>query len=310
MHTAIFLIALLASFANAYPNPLPMKGDITSPQGGSPTLSCIAGGVGIPYYTSTDMVTWNSTGRVWPDGGASWTDEYSGGPNRKLWAPDCTVLDGVIHLFYCASTIGSQHSAIFYATSDTGGVGSWTNGGLVVSTNDGDDRNAIDPNFSIDPVHYLTFGSYWTGIYGVQLDPTTMMPRVNATTDHLAQRTNGALPAAQPAAEEAPVLFKYADWWYLFTSWNSDNEYYQTRVTRSSTYNSGYVDSNGTAALRNGGDVILTRHDSILGPGGEDTFVNTDDYKTGSPGSLAFHIGLNRMDMSSGWPVLVNTSTP
>ncbi len=38
MHTAIFLIALLASFANAYPNPLPMKGDITSPQGGSPTL--------------------------------------------------------------------------------------------------------------------------------------------------------------------------------------------------------------------------------------------------------------------------------
>ncbi len=118
--------------------------------------------------------------------------------------------------------------------------------------------------------------------YSVQLDPTTMMPRVNATTDHLAQRTNGALPAAQPAAEEAPVLFKYADWWYLFTSWNSDNEYYQTRVTRSSTcvhiafvlypkvqcstvgrYNSGYVDSNGTAALRNGGDVILTRHDSV-----------------------------------------------
>ncbi|KAJ7091299.1 glycosyl hydrolase [Mycena crocata] len=314
---ALLSVFALVGFASAYPNPLPMAGAITSPVGGSPSLCkmgstyfILTGGVGIPIYTSTDLVNWSAAGKVWPNG-ASWTDQYTGGSNLKLWAPDCKVVNGVMHVYYCASTIGSQNSAIFYARSTTGASGSFTNGGLVIATSNSNNYNAIDPSLSTDPVNYLTFGSYWTGIYGIQINPTTMLPVAGATLDHLAQRTNGAAPAGGAASEEAPVIMKYGNWWYLFTSWNSDNEYYQVRVARSSAHNGGYAGSAGLSALTNGGGLILDRHDAVLGPGGQDTFVNDNGdvylvyhYKIGSPGALKFQIGLNRMNMSSGWPVV------
>ncbi|KAK7016874.1 glycosyl hydrolase [Favolaschia claudopus] len=328
---SFFAAALLPTCINAYPNPTTL---VASPKGGSPTLCkkgltyfLFTGGVGIPMYTATNVAgPWTQQGVVFPDG-APWTAPYTGGDNLKLWAPDCTVVDGAIRLFYSASTIGSRNSAIFYAYSTTGASGSWTNGGLVVKTTTSDNYNAIDPNLSVgahlnhfrpttsqipvDPVPYLSFGSYWSGIKGVRLNPTTYMP-LSTTYDSLAARTNGAQPQGNADSEEAPVIFSFHNFWYLFTSWNADKEYYQVHVARSSTYNGGYVGQQGLAATNNGGGLILPPHDSILGPGGQDIFLDSDGtvymvyhYKTGSSGNLAFHIGLNKLDMSSGWPVVV-----
>ncbi|KAK7052199.1 glycosyl hydrolase [Favolaschia claudopus] len=302
------VITLLPTCIQAYPNPSTL---IASPKGGSPTLCkkgstyfIFTGGVGIPIYTATNIVgPWTQQGVVFPNG-APWTAPYTGGDNLKLWAPDCKVVDGSIRLFYSASTIGSQNSAIFYAYSTTGASGSWTNGGLVV-------KSSSSNNFNVNPVPYLSFGSYWSGIKGVRLDPTTYMP-LSSSYDALAHRDNGVQPEGNAESEEAPVIFSHGNFWYLFTSWNADKEYYQVRVVRSSTYNGGYVGQQGLAATNNGGTLILPRHDSILGPGGQDVFVDSDGtvwmvyhYKTGSTDNLSFHIGLNRLDMSSGWPVVV-----
>ncbi|KAF8140757.1 arabinanase [Mycena galopus ATCC 62051] len=309
------ILALLPTCLYAYPNPLPFTGDITSPLGSSPTMCKLGttyfiftGGVGIPIYTSTDLVAWTNVGVVFPTG-APWTAPYTGGDNLKLWAPDCKVVDGAFRLFYAASTLGSQNSAIFYAYSTTGASGTWTNGGLVLSSSAADDFNAIDPNLSVDPVSYLSFGSYWSGIKGVQLDPTSYLP-LSATYDSLAFRNNGVEPMGAPNSEEAPVIWHFGDFWYLFTSWNADAAYYQVHVARSSTYNSGYVGEAGLAALDNGGTVILPAHDLILGPGGQDIFVDTDGtpyivyhYKVGT--ALTHHIGLNQLNMSTGWPVVI-----
>ncbi|KAF7377571.1 hypothetical protein MSAN_00179700 [Mycena sanguinolenta] len=325
------VLAVLPAGLNAYPNPLPFTGDITSPLGSSPTMCKLGatyfiftGGIGIPIYTSADLVAWTHVGSVFP-AGAPWTAPYTGGDNLKLWAPDCRIVNGAFRLFYAASTLGSQNSAIFYAYSTTGASGTWTNGGLVLSSSAADDFNASSfissslfhaqviqlgyrsqPEY---PVPYLSFGSYWSGIKGVQLNPTTYLP-LSATYDSLAYRDNGVEPMGLPNSEEAPVIWHYGDFWYLFTSWNADKAYYQIHVARSSTYNSGYIGEAGLAALDNGGTLILPAHDLILGPGGQDIFVDTDGtpyivyhYKVGT--ALTHQIGLNKLNMSTGWPVVI-----
>ncbi|KAJ7722647.1 glycosyl hydrolase [Mycena maculata] len=168
------ILTLVPACTYAHSNPLPFTGDITSPLGCSPTLCkkgtittyLTAGGVGIPIYTSTNLVAWKQVGVVFPDG-APWTAPYTGGDNGRLWAPDCKIADGVFRLFYAASTLGSWNPAIFCTRlSDFWVLGSWTNGGRALSSTMVDDFNAIYPNLSLDPVPYLSFGSYWSGIKG------------------------------------------------------------------------------------------------------------------------------------------------
>lgn len=55
------------------------------------------------------------------------------------------LTDNLGQLFYAASSFGSQHSGIFYATSNTGQPGSFTDHGLVLSTTSANNYNAIDP---------------------------------------------------------------------------------------------------------------------------------------------------------------------
>ncbi|KAF7364652.1 Glycoside hydrolase family 43 [Mycena venus] len=261
--------ALLPACLHACPNPLPINGDIISPLGSSLTLCkkgnthfLFTGGVGIPIYASTDLVSWKLSGHVFQiPTGAPWTAVYTGGDDMKLWAPDCKVVDGVVRYFYAASTLGSRNSAIFYAYSFTGANGNWTNGGLVLSSSFTDHFNAIDPNLSVDPVPYLSFDSYWSGIKGVQLNPRTFLT-LSATYDSLAFRNNGVEPEGAPNSEEAPVVGNHGGFWYLFTSWNADQEDYQVHVARSTTYNGGYVGQAGVVALNNGGTLILASHNS------------------------------------------------
>ena len=60
---------------------------------------------------------------------------------------------------------------------------------------------------------YLSFGSFWSGIKLVQLDPSTGMIS-NATLTSLAKRT------ADGGAEEASVVYQHGDNFYLFVSWD------------------------------------------------------------------------------------------
>src|ERR1043166_9433725 len=51
----------------------------------------------------------------------------------------------------------------------------WTDEGFVVRTQDGGNHNAIDPAIfhDNDGSLWMTYGSYWTGIKLIQLDPHT-----------------------------------------------------------------------------------------------------------------------------------------
>ncbi|KAI0078239.1 glycoside hydrolase family 43 protein [Panus rudis PR-1116 ss-1] len=261
-------------------------------------------GVGLEIRTSTDRTAWTKVGLVWPNG-ASWTDKYTGTSNGALWAPDCTWLNGQFYLYYAASSFGSQNSAIFFAKSTTGLPGSWTNEGLVTSTSSSNNYNAIDPNLIIDNGKwYLSLGSFWTGIKLMTLSSSTGKPSSSSVTS-LAQRTanNGAI--------EASVIYKHSNFYYLFTSWDNccqgTSSTYNIRVGRSSSVSGPYVDQAGVALTSGGGTLVLGTHDNIVGPGGQDVFDDNDGpilvyhYYTSSGNWL----GINRLDFSSGWPVVV-----
>ena len=83
-----------------YPEPIPLAGNTSVIR--DPTLCqdpttkeyyIFSTGANIEIRKSTDLVTWEWVGVVWPDG-APWGDAYNGASNI-FWAPDCTISNGV-----------------------------------------------------------------------------------------------------------------------------------------------------------------------------------------------------------------------
>src|SRR4029079_679006 len=132
-------------------------------------------GAGIPAKTSTDLHAWQSAGRVFDQNPAWIAQQVSGASD--LWAPDISYFGGMYHLYYSASTFGSNKSCIGHATRESLSSGSWTDHGSVICSNAGgakDDWNAIDPNAVVDQdgTPWLAFGSFWSGLKMIKLDNT------------------------------------------------------------------------------------------------------------------------------------------
>ena len=96
-----------------------------------------------------------------------------------FWAPDLLYFNGEYHLYYAVSTLGKQVSAIGLVTNPTldpiRPSYKWTDQGPVIASTNGSPYNTIDPCLYRDNSGnlWMAFGSYWSGIYLVQLDPTT-----------------------------------------------------------------------------------------------------------------------------------------
>ncbi|GAA3814403.1 arabinan endo-1,5-alpha-L-arabinosidase [Sphaerisporangium flaviroseum] len=296
----------LSSARAAYPNPGVVTGAISvhdpsmvkTPSGG---YILVHTGDNIAIKTSTDRTAFRDAGTVFP-GGASWTTTYTGG-SRNLWAPDISYRNGRYYLYYSASTFGSNRSAIFLATSTTGASGSWTNHGLVIESRSSDNFNAIDPNLIVDDQGrwWLSFGSFWSGIKLVQLDPATGK-RSNSTIRAISGRNGGAI--------EAPYIFKRGSYYYQYVSFDrccqGASSTYRVMVGRSTSVTGPYVDRNGVAMTSGGGTEILAGHGSIHGPGHQAILADSDAdvlvyHYYADNGAARLGINLLAYD-SAGWP--------
>ena len=258
--SATFCGALVS--AQSYPNPNSVSGaiyvhDPTLAKNGN-TYYLLATAPGISIKTSTDLKTWRDAGLVWPNGGATWTDTYTKERNGNLWAPDLSYRNGQFYLYYSASSFGSSTSAIFLATSSSGNQGTWTNRGLVTSTTSSSNYNAIDPHLFVDGdgKWWMTFGSFWTGIKQIRLDPSTGLAYSgDRTVRSLASRPNNG------GAIEAPSIYKRGSWYYLVVSFDKccsgASSTYRIMVGRSKSVNGPFVDKNGVAMTNGGGTQIL-----------------------------------------------------
>lgn len=300
------VVGIEAADAAAYPNPGVVTGSINvhdpgivkKPDG---TYLIAHTGDNIVLKTSTDRTAFKDAGVAFPSG-ASWATSYTGG-SASLWAPDISYHNSKYYMYYAASMFGSNHSAIFLATSRTGASGSWSNQGLVIESITSNDFNAIDPNLYVDPSGrwWLSFGSFWSGIKQVQLNTSTGK-RLDSTIRSIAGRGGGAI--------EAPFLFHHGSYYYLYVSFDlccrGAASTYRIMVGRSTSVNGPFVDKNGTVMTSGGGSEILAGHGSIHGPGGQSVFTDSDAdvlvyHYYADNGAARLGINLLGYD-SSGWP--------
>jgi arabinan endo-1,5-alpha-L-arabinosidase len=262
---------------------------------------------GLGAKTSTNLTAWQDASK--PFAAPAWASASVPGVT-DLWAPDIAYFGSKYHLYYAASTFGSNRSCIGQATRSALNSGAWTDQGSVICSNVGssDDWNAIDPNVVLDPSGkpWLVFGSFWSGIKIIELDESGA--RGGTTVTAIADRpSNGG-------ALEGPYMVRRCNYYYLFTSWDTcckgADSTYNIRVGRSQSVTGPFTDKAGTALLKGGGTLIAESGGSWAGPGGQSVLFS------GNRAYLVYHAyaagngnaTLRVADLvwdSSGWPVPV-----
>lgn len=123
----------------------------------------------VVYYSSSKL-----TGPWHRDGNILARPPPIDNPGRvSPWAPHVTRLGNDRYIaFYCVSSFGTPNSAIGVAVSTTGEPGSFQDYGALFGSSDETPYNALDPSLAIgvDGEPYLSFGSYFEGIFLTKLD--------------------------------------------------------------------------------------------------------------------------------------------
>jgi arabinan endo-1,5-alpha-L-arabinosidase len=238
----------------------------------------------IPIRCSADKIAWTSCGYVFtslPAWVATTVPAATG-----IWAPDISYFNGTYHLYYAVSTFGSNNSAIGLATNttldSTDPKYKWVDQGVILQSSSVDDFNAIDPNILADSDGsvWLTYGSFWSGIFQQQVDPSTGQIQSGSATYHLAQRASSV---ANDPIEGSSLIHK-GDYYYLFVSWDYCCETdpaqsnYKIVVGRGTSPHGPFTDQAGAAMLAGGGTILL-QGDGVnwSGTGGQTAYLDPVD---------------------------------
>ncbi|KAJ5189069.1 Glycoside hydrolase family 43 [Penicillium cf. griseofulvum] len=267
------------------------------------------------------------------------------GDRAVPWAPDVIAVDGTYYCYYSVSKAGCRDSAIGVATSNSPGPGNWYDHGVVIQTGTGNGSdiypytvsNAIDPSTLVTPDGhaYLTFGSYWKGIFQIPLSKDLLSPASTTKPDErqlawepeslgspnrMADNICGD-PSGPHAIEGAFISYNDG-WYYLWFSHgfccnlNKDNlppagQEYSIRVGRSLSPRGPFTDKAGTDLVKGGGELIYGSNGETYAPGGQavlrdgDTDVLYYHYLNTTVG-IAFQdafLGFNPLKYVDGWPI-------
>jgi arabinan endo-1,5-alpha-L-arabinosidase len=228
---------------------------------------------GISVRCSEDLKRWRLCGDVFGHL-PQWAAEEVPGL-RGLWAPDISYFNGRYHLYYSASTFGSNRSAIGLTTNLTLDPASenyaWKDQGKVIGSSRSDDWNAIDPNLVIDEAGqpWLSFGSFWGGIKLRRIDLATgKLSTQDETLYALAARTRSK---ELPGAVEAPTIVRRNGYYYLFVSFDlccrGVKSTYNVRVGRARRVTGPYMDREGKPLTEGGGTLVVEGGGRWAGPG-------------------------------------------
>lgn len=196
-----------------------------------------------------DLVKWEFVGWAFPEipqEAVEWVRSHAGGEGAtNIWAPYIIPFGDKYRLYYCVSAFGRKTSYIGMAEAASP-EGPWTQRGCVVKTNEASVMNAIDPSVMADPVTgkwWMHYGSFFGGLYCVELDPETGLPAEEGDQGHLtARRAN-----YQKDNLEAPEIIYNPDLkqYYLFVSYDPLMTTYNVRVGRSDKAEGPFVDFSG-----------------------------------------------------------------
>lgn len=274
---------------------------------------------GIMVRKSKDLIEWDWVGYAL-DGIPKEAGEWTGATN--LWAPDVHKFGDKYYLYYAASTFGSNRSYIGVATSSSM-EGPWEDKGEVVKSDTSDEMNAIDPNIVIDAdgKPWMSYGSFFGGIYLIELDPATGKPLQPGDKGMRIARRD---PATEEGALEGPYIVYNEKFkkYYLFVSYDSLFADYNVRVGRSDSITGPYVDMNGRSLddadylpqyeignkimggyrFSEGEGWIGPGHNSVLNDGG-DYYIAHHARPEGDKNWMYLHIR-RMLWTKEGWPVV------
>jgi len=265
-----------------------------------------ATGTGMEIHVSNNMSVWENGGTVFKNGQyPSWWRQYQPTGYGTVWAPDVFKYGSTFRLYYAISTFGSESSCIGLATSSKLASG-WADQGTVICSKNGDGYNAIDPHVLADSsgAHWLVFGSFWTGIKLVELNPSTGKT-LNNNIHNLAMNPN-------PSPDEIEASWiQYANgYYYLYVDWGECckgvSSTYNIRVGRSKSITGPYLDKSNVDMEKGGGTLLIaTKNGHIIGPGHVGIFQNylTYHYYDGNNNGTPT-LNLVTLSYDSDWPVV------
>lgn len=235
-------------------------------------------GTGVKSWRSKDLQEWRSGPRVFPTM-PDWVRDVVPTQRGHFWAPDIIRLNDRYLLYYSVSSFGSNTSAIALASTPTlnpdDDAFEWTDHGIVTRSSKSDNYNAIDPAVIMtdDGKLWMSFGSFWSGLKLLQLDPTTGKRIDGDDTLH---------SIAQYKAIEAPHIFHNGGFYYLFVNWDrccrGVDSTYNIRVGRSESITGPYIDRDGVDLGKGGGTMFLETDGPFIGPGHANILREGDDY--------------------------------
>ncbi|WP_298461119.1 family 43 glycosylhydrolase [uncultured Cellulomonas sp.] len=329
------LLGVAAPSATAAPPPPTPAARPTDPIAHDPTLAregdwyyvAITGDAGpddtyIPLKRSRDLVHWEELGPVFTEL-QPWVLEALGvtaaNAPRDAWAPDLTWSGTEWRLYYSVSQFGTNNSVIGLMTTPSLAEPDWQDQGLVVRSEPGaQPDNAIDPNLVVDAdgATWLAFGSFFSGIQLVRLDPATGKVAAGAEPVQIARRSTG------PNAQENPTIVHRDGYYYLFLSFDfccrgveSD---YRTVVGRSADVAGPYLDADGVPLLDDkGGTEVMRGYNEFVGAGGADVLLTGEDtglvvnhYYDATDGA-APRLNVRTLSWTAdGWPVVSEPLNP
>lgn len=266
----------------------------------------------ITSASSPDLQTWTYHDPVLAEA-PPWAIEVAPG-NKKhhYWAPDILKVGKRYHLYYSVSEFGKNTSAIALATSPTldptrPGHG-WTDHGIVIRSGPGKDYNAIDPSVFLDKGRlWMAFGSFWGGIFLIELDPASGLRR---------HPESAPTQLAWSREIEAPTLYRRGSYYYLFVNeglcCRGKDSTYRVRVGRARAITGPYLDDTGRDLRKEGGREFLGPEGDFIGPGhvgllrnGDQEWVSIHFYdgtRDGAP-----HLALRRLGWTKDdWPLITD----
>ena len=174
----------------------------------------------------------------------------------SFWAYDINIINKEFVLYVAAWT-GSPNTSFIFAMKATSISGPWIYQGIVCKSY----SKGGGMVFPIDPEYVSEEGSQYlfTGSYGISL--SRLKPdglRCNDGWNRIMNRDEGA------------YLYKFKDYYYLFTSGGNYNDYtYNVSISRSKTITGPYFNKAEEPVLQAGPTVILSseENDILYGPG-------------------------------------------
>ena len=265
-------------------------------------------GPGLRTKSSPDLTNWFVTGPVFQHFPV-WTTQYVPDFHGTAWAPDIIRVHDQYYLYYAISTWGKQVSAIGLATSASlePGAAQWTDRGPVITSTNQSAYNTIDPSVMLDTDGklWMSFGSYWQGIFLTELNPETgLRVSSNSPIYHLAW--NHSI--------EASCITRHGDYYYLFVNWGQccqgTNSTYEVRLGRAEKITGPYLDRDGKSLADGGGSPFLQTSGRYIGPGhigiviGETNVFSYHYYDAQTAGRP--HLAIGRLSWENDWPIPTN----